>query len=214
MSLIEINGVSKTRVEWCQEYGIDTSTVSQRMKRLGLTLVEAITHVKPKAESTLKKEARKAKKLTDEPLAPIPGFKNYAVTEAGIVWNVKLRRPLVSSLSDTTPYARVNLKGEALYVHRLACMAWHGEPEEDLNVVDHIDMDYLNNHKDNLRWTDMKGNADNRKDTVWTLYGGEKVRLQDLLMSKGFMPRTTEYQRYRYRIHVMGLPADKVLEWI
>jgi hypothetical protein len=37
-------------------------------------------------------------------------------------------------------------------VHRIVCTAYHGEPVEDRNVVDHIDTNRCNNRPENLRW--------------------------------------------------------------
>lgn len=37
-------------------------------------------------------------------------------------------------------------------VHRIVCTAFHGEPEGDRNVVDHIDTNHCNNRPENIRW--------------------------------------------------------------
>lgn len=37
-------------------------------------------------------------------------------------------------------------------VHRIVCTAYHGVPEGDRNIVDHIDTNRCNNRPDNLRW--------------------------------------------------------------
>ena len=38
----EINGVTKTKKEWCEEYGVWVATVDYRMKKMGMTLEEAL----------------------------------------------------------------------------------------------------------------------------------------------------------------------------
>ena len=37
-------------------------------------------------------------------------------------------------------------------VHRIVCTAFHGEPSDDRNIVDHIDTNRRNNRAENLRW--------------------------------------------------------------
>ena len=44
-------------------------------------------------------------------------------------------------------------------VHRIIATAFHGEPEAETDVVDHIDTNGENNRPENLRWTTRLGNA-------------------------------------------------------
>ena len=44
-------------------------------------------------------------------------------------------------------------------VHRIVATAFHGEPEAETDVVDHIDTNGENNRPENLRWTTRLGNA-------------------------------------------------------
>jgi very-short-patch-repair endonuclease len=38
-----INGITKTKKAWCEEYGVWTATVNYRMKKMGMTFEEALT---------------------------------------------------------------------------------------------------------------------------------------------------------------------------
>ena len=44
----EVNGVTKPAAEWCREYGMEYSTVVNRMKKNGMTPLEALTAPKVK----------------------------------------------------------------------------------------------------------------------------------------------------------------------
>ena len=44
-------------------------------------------------------------------------------------------------------------------VHRIVATAFHGKPEAETDVVDHIDTNGENNRPENLRWTTRLGNA-------------------------------------------------------
>jgi hypothetical protein len=50
-------------------------------------------------------------------------------------------------------------------VHRIVCWAYHGAPEGDKNVADHIDINRCNNRPDNLRWVTKLENTLNNPVT-------------------------------------------------
>lgn len=50
-------------------------------------------------------------------------------------------------------------------VHRIVCWAYHGAPEGDKNVADHIDINRRNNRPDNLRWVTKLENTLNNPIT-------------------------------------------------
>ena len=50
-------------------------------------------------------------------------------------------------------------------VHRIVCWAFHGAPEGDRNIADHIDTNRRNNRPDNLRWVTKLENTLNNPVT-------------------------------------------------
>ncbi len=44
-------------------------------------------------------------------------------------------------------------------IHRIVATAFHGNPESETDIVDHIDTDRQNNRQENLRWTTKLQNA-------------------------------------------------------
>ena len=48
-SLVTINGVTKTKREWCEEYGIWDATVNYRIKHMGMTFEEALVAEKKRS---------------------------------------------------------------------------------------------------------------------------------------------------------------------
>ena len=58
-------------------------------------------------------------------------------------------------------------------VHRLVCEAFHGKPEGDRNITDHIDRCRVNNYYKNLRWVDKGENAKNTDRSKKPRYGGK-----------------------------------------
>lgn len=87
-------------------------------------------------------------------MIPIPGFENYAVSEAGVVTNLKTGRVLKHSLNENGYlYASLwkNNKAAPRSVHRLVATAYIPNPESK-PFVNHIDANRTNPHKDNLEW--------------------------------------------------------------
>lgn len=59
-------------------------------------------------------------------------------------------------------YLRTKYGNVAVPVHRLVCIAFHGEQGYiDGMYVDHIDTNRANNNANNLHWVTPKGNANN-----------------------------------------------------
>ena len=64
-------------------------------------------------------------------------------------------------------------KRKSVKVHRLVCEAFHGKPEGDRNITDHIDHCRINNYYKNLRWVDRGENARNADRSNTPRYGGK-----------------------------------------
>lgn len=106
-------------------------------------------------------------------------------------------------------------KHKTLYVHRLTCLAHHGQPPAPNSIVLHHDGDQQNNHKDNLRWGTHKDNQQDKRRHGRS-YAGERnpaARLNKLTafaakeaVSMG-VPRKTVAQRYGVTVHTIGALA-------
>lgn len=102
---------------------------------------------------------------------PAPGFDGYEVSDRGRVrsWRrVSAKNPAPKVLSQLIRkhdgYIQVSVqypdgKNRPILVHRLVCMAWHGEAPEGKPHVCHWDGDPSNNAPANLRWGSHKDNA-------------------------------------------------------
>lgn len=90
---------------------------------------------------------------------PLEHFKSYAGYRS---WKTKYSKKKVGSISKNkhTSYKLVNIKGLMTSVHQIAYAIYHGY---FVDMIDHIDGDGLNNRIDNLRESNHKHNAKNRK---------------------------------------------------
>jgi hypothetical protein len=84
----------------------------------------------------------RVKRLGGSPFCPDDRILKTAINRAGYV-KITLARD--GKFSYTT-------------AHRLVALAFIGSPPEGLNQVNHIDGNKLNNHPENLEWTDHTGN--------------------------------------------------------
>lgn len=111
----------------------------------------------------------------------VPGFSRYKISYCGkSVVDMNTGNMISQVKSGIPQYLYVNAfndegKRKLVRVHRLVAMAWKSKPT-GLEYVDHIDRNKFNNHMDNLRWVDRKGNARNISNNRY--YG------QELLVDK------------------------------
>lgn len=125
----------------------------------------------------------------------IPGFPGYFAGSDGCIrrGNSKLK----ASWSDDAPHKRVWLRRGrwryCKYIHRLVAIAFElKNPRPDIfNIVDHIDMNEINNRPCNLRWVTHQLNTLNNSamgcsfDKTKKLWHA-RVRVDDILHSLGF----------------------------
>jgi len=100
-------------------------------------------------------------------LIPNLDFPYYA-TEDGKIISHKLKRPLATVLNKGYEAIEVRKDGERLYtrVHRLVCLAYHGEPPTSNHCVNHKDGNKLNNKPDNLEWVTPSENSQHFYDEL------------------------------------------------
>ena len=82
----------------------------------------------------------------------IKGHPNYAVTPGGSVVNIKTGRILKADTSSRG-YAKVDLDGVKVYVHRLVAETFIKNPDNKKFVM-HKNGDILDNRFTNLMWSD------------------------------------------------------------
>ena len=102
--------------------------------------------------------------MDDEVWKDVADYPLYEVSSYGNVRN-KIKGNLLSLRKER--YIRVCLYKDShtrkeILVHRLVAQAFHEQPVGK-GVIDHLDRDKHNNHKDNLRWTTQQENLWNKE---------------------------------------------------
>lgn len=88
----------------------------------------------------------------------IPFHPNHQVSLRGDVRH-KYKKNILKPISDKDGYYRMSLGNvNNVPVHRVACMAFYGIPDDTNMQVNHIDCDRTNNHFCNLEWATASEN--------------------------------------------------------
>lgn len=89
---------------------------------------------------------------------PIPGHPNHQVSLHGEVRH-KRKKNILKPQIDKDGYCRMSLGNkDNVPIHRVACMAFYGIPEDERMQTNHLDCNRQNNHYMNLQWTTPSGN--------------------------------------------------------
>ena len=96
--------------------------------------------------------------------------RRYFVRDNGAVYRQCFDNGFVGKWDEKWTFGRVDISTGYLLiggerVHRIVCTAFHGEPEGERNIVDHIDTNRQNNRPENLRWVSKLENTLNNPIT-------------------------------------------------
>lgn len=121
---------------------------------------------------------------------PVPGYLGYFATVCGRIWSTgrlaekRLPPHFLEPYIDRKGYLKVNPskdgKSRTTNVHKMVCLAFHGEQPSWATEVRHLDGNPTNNRPDNIQWGTSKENAEDRKRHGTVSMGpqhGEKTKL-------------------------------------
>jgi hypothetical protein len=106
----------------------------------------------------------------------IPGFNNYKASSLGNIKSPrdKILKPRIHYARGGKIYWRIDLgrANRTCYVHRLVCLAFHGEPPDPKMEAGHKDDDGNNNRADNLIWLTKSEN----RNMIWTNHKSKGIK--------------------------------------
>lgn len=76
---------------------------------------------------------------------------------------IKYQNEIVELKTNSVNYLYCKINGKYYNPHRLVAYLFCPKPNENYNVVDHIDGNRTNNYFENLRWTNMALNGKNKR---------------------------------------------------
>jgi hypothetical protein len=93
--------------------------------------------------------------------------KRYFVTRKGVIFSeTKSSGKWRILKAKGSPYCRVNIDGETLYVHRIVAEAYLPNTS-NCNEVNHKDLDKTNNEVSNLEWCSRQHNQEHALAKEW-----------------------------------------------
>jgi Helix-turn-helix domain of resolvase/HNH endonuclease len=99
-------------------------------------------------------------------MKPIPGWPGYFASREGRIFSTKARFGKLREIKgwmSPEGYVSVGLSRRKHYVHRVVCLAFHGEPPFPSAHACHNNGIPWDNRADNLRWDSVKGNREDMR---------------------------------------------------